>query len=59
MNTVYCPVIDGQIDGASCFDIVLVANQEAKSTILPKGIKWNDEQCRICKACKYHSDIEE
>lgn len=58
MNTVFCPVINGQIDGASCLDIVLVADKEAKPTILPKDVIWNDEQCAKCLACKYHADTE-
>lgn len=59
MNTVYCPIIDGQIDGISCLNIVLVAEQEAKTTILPKGVMWDEEQRKKCLACKYHADIEE
>jgi hypothetical protein len=59
MNTVFCPVINGQIDGTSCLDIVLVADKEANPTILPKGVIWDDEQCNKCLACKYHADIEE
>ena len=58
METVYCPVIDGQIDGTSCLEIVLVADREAKPTILPKGVIWNEEQRNKCLACKYHADIE-
>lgn len=56
MCTVFCPVIEGFIDGASCLDIVLVADREAKPTILPKGVKWDDEQRKKCLACKYHSN---
>jgi hypothetical protein len=58
-NTVFCPVINGQIDGTTCLDIVLVADREAKPTILPKGVEWSEEQCKKCLACKYHADIEE
>lgn len=59
MKTVYCPVTGGQIDGSTCLEIVLVADQEAKPTILPKNLKWDDEQCRKCKACKYHADYDD
>ena len=58
-NTVFCPVINGQIDGATCLDIVLVADKEAKPSILPKGIEWDEEQRKKCQACIYHADIEE
>ncbi len=56
MKTVYCPVIDGQIDGSACLEIVLVADKEAKPGILPPSIIWNDELCQKCKSCKYHAD---
>ena len=58
-NTVFCPVINGQIDVTPCLDIVLVADKEATPTILPKGVEWNEEQCKKCLACKYHADTEE
>ena len=57
MKTVYCPVIDGQIDGTSCLEIVLVADREAKLSILPDGVIWNEEQRERCLACKYHEDL--
>ena len=58
METVYCPVIDGQIDGTSCFEIVLVADREMKPSILPKGVIWNDAQRQKCLSCKWHADIK-
>lgn len=57
-KTVYCPVKNGQIDGGDCFEIVLVADSEAKSTILPEGIEWNEAQRQKCLDCRYHADIE-
>ena len=57
-NTVFCPVINGQIDGTTCLEIVLVADREAKPTILPKGVEWNEEQRKKCLTCKYHNDVE-
>ena len=58
MNTVYCPVINGQIDGTSCLEIVLVADREINQSILPQSIEWNEEQRNKCLACKYHADVE-
>lgn len=58
-NTVFCPVTNGQIDGTTCLDIVLVADREAKPSILPEGVKWSEEQRQKCLACKYHADIED
>lgn len=59
MNTVFCPVINGQIDGTSCLEIVLVADREANPSILPEGVIWNEEQREKCLTCKYHADVEE
>ena len=39
MNTVYCPVLDRQVDGNTCLEIVLVADREAKTSILPQGLE--------------------
>jgi len=57
-DTVFCPVVNGQIDGTTCLDIVLVADKEAKPSILPNKVEWNEEQCKKCLACKYHADVE-
>lgn len=57
-NTVFCPVINGKIDGTTCLEIVLVADKEAKPSILPESVKWDDEQCQKCLTCKYHNDTE-
>ena len=58
INTVFCPVINEQIDGTTCLDIVLVADKEAKTSILPNWVKWNEEQRKKCLTCKYHSDMK-
>ena len=57
-KTVYCPIIDGQINGIDCLEIVLVADREAKASILPKGIVWDEDQRSKCLSCKYHFDAE-
>lgn len=59
MKTVYCPVTDGQVDGTSCLEICIVADREAKPTILPENIVWNEEQRQKCLACKYHADLDQ
>lgn len=58
MKTVHCPVINGQIDGSGCFEIVLVADREAKPSILPQSIEWNEEQRQKCLSCPYHADLD-
>lgn len=59
MNTVYCPVMEQNIDGTTCLEIVLVADKEASTAILPESLLWDNEKCKKCLACKWHSDIEE
>ena len=69
MNTVYCPIKNDQINGDDCFSICLVADQEAKSSILyfgapddsilPLSIEWTEEQRKTCLNCKWHNDIGE
>lgn len=58
MNTVFCPVMNKQIDGNTCLEIVLVTDHEAKPSILPKELKWNEEQRQKCLNCQYHDDLE-
>ena len=59
MKTVYCPVKGGNINGVDCCIICDVAEGYAKSTLLPNGIEWNEEQCEKCKKCQYHNDVDE
>ena len=59
MNTVFCPVMNKQVNGITCLEIVLVADREAKSSILPDGIAWNEEQRQKCLDCPYHADLDE
>ena len=54
MNTVYCPVANRQIDGTDCLEICLVADREAKPSILPDRVEWNEEQRKKCLRCEYH-----
>lgn len=61
MKTVYCPVIEGQIDGTTCMEIVDVVNGLINERII-KDIKevtiWNDEQKQKCLNCPYHADVD-
>lgn len=58
MNTVYCPVMDRQVDGTICLEIVLVADREMKASTLPKGVYWDEEQRQKCLSCPYHNDLD-
>lgn len=59
MNTVCCPVMNKQIDGTTCLEIVLVADREAKPSILPQELEWNEEQRHKCLSCPYHADLDD
>ena len=56
-KTVFCPVKNGQANGTECLEICIVADREAKPTILPEGIAWDEEQRQLCLNCKYHADL--
>lgn len=61
MKTVYCPVIDGQIDGTTCMEIVDVADGLISKGILEDydpAIPWSEEQRQKCLNCKWHADLE-
>lgn len=47
-----------KVDGTTCLEIVLVADHEAKPSILPQGLEWNDQQREKCLKCLYHADLE-
>ena len=58
MNTVYCPVMDRQVDGTTCLEIVLVADREMNASTLPEGVHWDEEQRQKCLSCPYHNDLD-
>lgn len=58
MNTVYCPVMDKQIDGTTCLEIVLVADRMVNERTLPRNLCWDDSQRTKCLQCKWHDDVE-
>lgn len=58
MNTVFCPVREEQVDGTTCLEICLVADNMVQERTLPEGITWNEEQRQKCLNCKWHADIE-
>ena len=59
MKTVYCPIKSDQIDGGDCLLICDVADGFVKPTALPDGVTWDDKQRDMCKACKYHADLDD
>ncbi len=58
MKTVFCPVVDKDINGTDCLIICDVADNLLKPTVLPEGVVWSEEQRTKCKLCKYPADIQ-
>lgn len=61
MKTVYCPVVDDQIDGTTCMEIVDVADGMINNRVLEDydpAIHWNEEQRQKCLNCKWHADAD-
>lgn len=55
-KTVKCPVTGQQIDGDSCYCVVLVVDGEAPEHTLPPGIVLTEDARTACLACQYHED---
>ena len=55
-KTVNCPVTGKQIDGDSCYCVVLVVDGEAPEQALPPGVTLTDDARTACLACQYHED---
>lgn len=61
-HRVYCPVIEERIDGTTCLEICLVADEEISESILadiPLTTVWNREQKEKCLHCKWHGDMKD
>lgn len=55
-KTVYCPVLDADIDGGDCMLISDVADRIVKPSALWNEVKWDEEQRQKCLACEWHAD---
>lgn len=53
--TVFCPVINGEINGGDCMIICDVADRMVKPTVLWDDVTWNEEQRERCLSCKWHT----
>lgn len=42
MNTVFFPVLNRQVDGTTCLEIVLLADGEMNDRIFPCELAWNE-----------------
>ena len=65
LNTVFCPVLNGQINGDDCLEICEVADRMIKPfvlydtpAVLPEGVLWNEILRRKCLTCPYHNDLD-
>ena len=57
IKSVYCPVVESCVDGATCLEMTLVADREIKATALPDNIVWNKTQRNKCLHCKRHDEL--
>ena len=58
-KTVFCPVLQRQVNGDDCFDISMVAEKTTADRFLPKDLKpedFTDSKKEICLKCKYHPE---
>ena len=58
-KTVFCPVLQRQVNGDDCFDISMVAEKTTPDWFLPKDLKpedFTDGKKEICLKCKYHPE---
>lgn len=58
-KTVFCPVLQRQVNGDDCFDISMVAENTTPDRFLPKDLKpedFTDSKKEICLKCKYHPE---
>ena len=58
-KTVFCPVLQRQVNGDDCFDISMVAEKTTPDRFLPKDLKpedFTDDKKDICLKCKYHPE---
>lgn len=55
IEKVYCPVADNDIDGGDCIIICDVADKMIKPTVLPEGVRWDENQRKKCLNCEWHN----
>lgn len=58
-KTVFCPVLQRQVDGDECFDLSMVAEGTTPDRFLPNGLNpedFTDKKKEACLKCKYHPE---
>ncbi len=58
-KTVFCPVLQRQVDGDECFDLSMVAEGTTPGRFLPNDLKpedFTDDKKDTCLKCKYHPE---
>ena len=58
MRTVYCPVLERQINGTECLEVVLVADRMISAETLLPELRWDEVQRQTCLRCYYHADVD-
>ena len=58
MRAVYCPVLERQVNGTECLEVVLVADRMISAETLPSELRWDGVQRQTCLRCYYHADVD-
>ena len=54
-KTVYCPVLDRQVNGDECYNITMTSEGMGCKEILPEDLdELTNEMKKICFACEWH-----
>lgn len=54
-KTVYCPVLDRQVNGDECYNITMTVDGGGSKAILPEDIDdLTEEMKKTCLECEWH-----
>ena len=56
MNKLICPIMQGEIDDAVCFDIHMQVEGLAPDWTIPKKVLQTPDYQKICLSCPNHRD---
>lgn len=55
-KTVYCPILDKQVDGPECFEIAMASEGLGSINMtLDDGRKLTDDMKATCLSCEWHA----
>ena len=54
-ETVYCPILDRQVNGDECYNITMTVDGGGSKVILPEDIdELTEEMKKTCLECEWH-----